>query len=104
EGVHKLIYQSIMTCDESIRKDLFGNIVIAGGATMFSGIAERLQRELTALAPDSATVKIIATPEREHATWIGGSKLASLSTFEEMWITKSEYDEQGPSIVHTKCS
>merc|ERR1712090_65871 len=32
-------------------------------------------------------------PERKYSVWIGGSILASLSTFQQMWITKQEYDE-----------
>merc|ERR1739845_295598 len=51
-----------------------------------------------ALAPDSMTIKIIAPPERKYSVWIGGSILSSLSTFEEMWIKKEEYDESGPSM------
>ena len=47
--------------------------------------------------------QIIAPPERKYSVWIGGSILASLSTFQQMWITKQEYDEAGPSIVHRKC-
>ncbi|NXW07992.1 ACTC protein, partial [Fregetta grallaria] len=46
---------------------------------------------------------IIAPPERKYSVWIGGSILASLSTFQQMWISKQEYDEAGPSIVHRKC-
>jgi actin len=60
-------------------------------------------REITALAPSSMKVEIIAPPERKYSTWIGGSVLASLSTFQQMWISKWEYDESGPSIVHRKC-
>jgi len=104
EGVHKLTFQSIMKCDVDIRKDLYNNIVMSGGTTMFNGIAERMQKEIKALAPDSMTIKIIAPPERKYSVWIGGSILSSLSTFEEMWITKGEYDEAGPSIVHRKCT
>jgi len=104
EGVHKLTFQSIMKCDVDIRKDLYNNIVMSGGTTMFNGIAERMQKEIKALAPDSMTIKIIAPPERKYSVWIGGSILSSLSTFEEMWITKAEYDEAGPSIVHRKCT
>jgi len=104
EGVHKLTFSSIMKCDVDIRKDLYNNIVMSGGTTMFSGIAERMQKEIKALAPDSMTIKIIAPPERKYSVWIGGSILSSLSTFEEMWIQKSEYDEAGPSIVHRKCT
>jgi len=104
EGIHKLTFTSIMKCDVDIRKDLYGNVVMSGGTTMYQGIPERVQKEVKALAPDSMTIKIIAPPERKYSVWIGGSILSSLSTFEEMWIKKEEYDESGPSIVHRKCT
>jgi len=71
--------------------------------TMYPGIADRMQKEITTLAPSTMKIKIIAPPERKYSVWIGGSILASLSTFQTMWITKAEYDESGPSIVHRKC-
>merc|ERR1711994_796457 len=90
DGIHTTTYDSIMKCDVDIRKDLYGNIVLSGGTTMFTGIAERMQKEIVALAPPSMKIKI------------GGSILSSLSTFQQMWISKQEYDESGPSIVHRK--
>src|SRR5271167_3440435 len=63
-------------------------------------MADRMQKEITALAPSSMKIKIIAPPERKYSVWIGGSILASLSTFQQMWISKQEYDESGPSIVY----
>ncbi|KAF9407599.1 actin, partial [Entomortierella beljakovae] len=89
--------------DVDIRRDLYGNIVMSGGTTMYPGIADRMQKEITTLAPSSMKVKIVAPPERKYSVWIGGSILASLSTFQQMWISKMEYDESGPSIVHRKC-
>ena len=61
--------------------------------------------EIKALAPESMKeeVKVIASPERKFAVWIGGSILSSISTFESMWITKTEYEESGATIVHRKC-
>lgn len=70
---------------------------------MFPGITDRLQQEVTNMAPSSMRVKVIAPPERKYSVWIGGSILASLSTFQQMWVSKQEYDESGPSIVHRKC-
>jgi len=104
DGIHQLTYQSIMKCDVDIRKDLYGNIVMSGGTTMFPFIEQRLRKEIEALAPPSMTIKIVAPPERKYSVWIGGSILSSLSTFEEMWVQKEEYDESGPSIVHRKCT
>merc|ERR1719322_1177677 len=60
---------------------------------MYPGIADRMQKEITALAPSTIKIKIIAPPERKYSVWIGGSILASLSTFQQMWITKQEYGE-----------
>uniref|UniRef100_A0A4W4E2P1 Actin alpha 1, skeletal muscle n=1 Tax=Electrophorus electricus TaxID=8005 RepID=A0A4W4E2P1_ELEEL len=102
-GIHETAYNSIMKCDIDIRKDLYANNVLSGGTTMYPGIADRMQKEITALAPSTMKIKIIAPPERKYSVWIGGSILASLSTFQQMWITKQEYDEAGPSIVHRKC-
>jgi len=103
DGIHKLTYDSIQKCDIDIRKDLYTNVVLSGGTTMFGGIDKRLEKELTQLAPASVKVKIVAPPERKYSVWIGGSILSSLSTFQDMWIQKDEYDESGPGIVHRKC-
>jgi actin-related protein len=62
-----------------------------------------MTKELTNLAPASMKIKVVAPPERKYSVWIGGSILASLSTFQQMWISKEEYDESGPSIVHRNC-
>merc|ERR1711942_247387 len=101
--IKETTYNSIMKCDVDIRKDLYANTVMPGGTTMYPGIADRMQKEITALAPSTIKIKIIAPPERKYSVWIGGSILSSLSTFQQMWISKQEYDECGPSIVHRKC-
>jgi len=102
-GIHDTSFQSIMKCDVDIRKDLYSNVVLSGGTTMFTGIGERMTKELTTLAPSTMKVKIVAPPERKYSVWIGGSILSALSTFQQMWISKREYDECGPTIVHRKC-
>jgi actin len=94
-GIHDTTFNSIMKCDVDIRKDLYSNIVLSGGTTMFPGIADRMTKEITALAPSAMKIKVVAPPERKYSVWIGGSILASLSTFQQMWISKSEYDESG---------
>merc|ERR1712105_294025 len=83
-GTHETTYNSIMKCDVDIRKDLYANTVMSGGTTMYPGIADRMQKEITALAPSTIKIKIIAPPERKYSVWIGGSILASLSTFQQM--------------------
>nr|XP_056721992.1 actin-3-like isoform X2 [Euleptes europaea] len=102
-GIHETAFNSIMKCDVDLRKVLYANTVLSGGNTMFPGIADRLQNEITALAPRNMKIKINAPSERTYSAWIGGSILASLSTFPKMWISKQEYDESGPLIIHRKC-
>eukprot|EP01083_Nonionella_stella_P314194 1130931_1 len=134
-GIHQVLYDTVMGCDADIHMDLFENIVLAGGNTMFDGIADRLKHEMSQMVlikkylvdgylrtyhrekskmfsidvidlmtKYAATIpSVIAPPERKYSSWIGGSILTSLSTFEEMWITGAEYDEFGPSIVNKKC-
>merc|ERR1712071_240350 len=48
---------------------------MSGGTTMYPGIADRMQKEITALAPSTIKIKIIAPPERKYSVWIGGSIL-----------------------------
>ena len=103
-GIHDVTYHSIMKCDVDIRKDLYANTVLSGGSTMFPGIADRMQKEISALAPSAMKIKIIAPPERKYSVWIGGSLLASLAYHHpQMWISKQEYDEFGPRITYRKC-
>jgi len=66
-GIHEATYNSIMKCDVDIRKDLYGNVVLSGGTTMFPGIADRMQKELVNLAPSTMKIKIIAPPERKYS-------------------------------------
>jgi actin beta/gamma 1 len=103
DGIHEIVHNSITKCDADIREDLYKNVLISGGSSMFPGIADRMHKELTSLAPSTYIIKVIAPPERKYSVWIGGSVLASLSTFQQMWISMEEYDESGPSIVHRKC-
>ena len=103
-GLHELVYQSVAKCELGIRKDLYANIVLAGGSTMFRGIAERMTREIRALAPAAMKVKVVADRERRSSAWIGGSLLVNTKGFENMWVSRSEYDHSGPRIVHQKCT
>ena len=104
-GLHDECCASIQQIDVEIRKDLYSNIILSGGNTMFEGLPERLTKEIQKLTPSAASnkVKVIALPERKYASWIGATILSSLSNFQCMWITRAEYKETGESIVHKKC-
>ncbi|KAI9490446.1 actin family [Zychaea mexicana] len=104
-GMHQLVNSSIGSCDIDLRPLLFNNVVVTGGSTLFPGFNERLNYELPMLAPGSK-VKIHAAgnqTERRCSSWLGGSILASLGTFHQLWISKQEYEESGASIVESKC-
>ena len=103
EGMHKLTYNSILKCDMDVRKELYANVILSGGSTMYEGLPERLEKELVSLAPSTMNIGILAMPERKYSVWIGGSIISSLATFQSMWIKKEEYDEAGAQIVHRKC-
>jgi len=99
-GIHEMLYNSIMRCDVDIRKDLYSNIVLAGGTTMFMGIGDRLQKELRCLAPGYMKIQILTTPNRMYRSWIGAAMLANVRDFSQSsWITKADYDEAGPTIL-----
>ena len=104
-GIHQGIYDSIQKCDIDVRRDLYNAIVLSGGNTMYPYLPERLTKEIKYLAPESMKeeVNVIASPERKFIAWIGGSILSTISSMESMWITKTEYEESGATIVERKC-
>ena len=104
-GIGDSCYYSIQKCDIDIRKELYNCICLSGGNTMFKRFPERLKKEIKALAPESMKeeIKIFSPTERKFSVWIGGAILSSISTFENMWITKAEYEESGSCIIHRKC-
>ena len=70
---------------------------------MIKNLKERLQKEVIALAPSTMKINVFDPPERKFSSWMGGSILASLSSFHPMFITKQEFQEHGAMYVHRKC-
>ncbi|KAL0236431.1 hypothetical protein GEMRC1_003013 [Eukaryota sp. GEM-RC1] len=102
-GIHEHINKSIMKCDVGLHRELYQNIVLSGGSTMFDGIDKRMEKEIINQAPPGTQIKVVAPPERKHSVWIGGSIISSLTTFESMWVTREDYEECGFSIVDRQC-
>lgn len=102
-GVHNMVYESIGVCDIRLQNDMYNNIVMAGGNSLLPSLSQRVERMLAKLALSTTKIRLLTTPERKFSTWIGGSILASLSTFKHMWVNRSEYEEHGPKAVHHKC-
>lgn len=91
--------------DVDLRPNLLGNVVVTGSTSLLNGFNDRLNTELMMLYP-GVRVKIHAaglSTERRFGAWIGGSILASLGTFHQMWISRKEYEEHGPNIVEKRC-
>ncbi|XP_054857754.1 uncharacterized protein LOC129344869 [Eublepharis macularius] len=101
-GVHKMIFNSIMKCDIDVRRDLYGNILLSGGSTLFPGLDERIMKEMQLQVPTGISVRIIAPPERKFCVWIGASILSCLKSFKQMWVTVDDYKDFGPGVVHRK--
>ncbi|KAJ1850548.1 centractin- actin- protein of the dynactin complex [Coemansia sp. RSA 2703] len=100
-GVHQMVADAIGRADMDLRRALYGSVVLSGGTTLMRGFGDRLLGELRRQAVKDCKIKISAPPERKYSTWIGGSILASLSTFKKMWVSAEEYQED-PDVIHKK--
>uniref|UniRef100_A0A914XRE9 Uncharacterized protein n=1 Tax=Plectus sambesii TaxID=2011161 RepID=A0A914XRE9_9BILA len=97
---------SIGMCDIDIRASLYSGLIVTGGNSLMQGFVERLNHDLVYKCPPSCKLRITAAPtplERRYGAWIGGSILASLGSFQQMWVSRLDYDEVGKSIVEKKC-
>jgi len=103
DGVSKMTDTSIRGCDIDIRKDLYSNIILSGGTSLFPNLEVRMQKDIDSMTRPAIKPCLIAPPERKYSVWIGGSILSSLSTFKNMWVSRAEFEEIGPEIVHRKC-
>lgn len=105
-SVGHVVTTSVGMCDIDIRPSLYSGVIVVGGNTLLNGFTDRLNRDLSTKTPPSMRLKIIAatgTAERRFSSWIGGSILASLGSFQQMWISKQEYEEGGKGCVERKC-
>ena len=102
-GLHEQTFKSIKRCDEDIEKDLFQNVILCGGSSLFLKIRKKFEKELQSLAPTGKTVKVIAPPERKYSAWLGGAILSSMDKFKNaMFVSKKEYNEVGAGVIYDK--
>jgi len=105
-GAPHVINTSIGMCDIDIRPGLYNSVIVVGGTTLINGFVERLNRELLQKTPNNMRLKLVSNnqqSERRFSSWIGGSILGSLGSFQQMWISKQEYEESGKTIIDKKC-
>lgn len=101
----QIVVDSINKCDIDVRRELFNSILLTGGSSLFGSLQKRLEEDLQQLVPSVMKFKVTAqanTVERRYSAWIGGSILASLGTFQQMWLSKAEYKEYGAGFIHKK--
>ncbi|KAL7530378.1 hypothetical protein ACHAXR_003452 [Thalassiosira sp. AJA248-18] len=93
--IHKSLTQIL---DVDLRKELSSNIILTGGASLFPTLDKRLSTELGEVLPSSYKYKVISSKnsvENRYSAWIGGSVLSSLGSFQQLWLSKREYEECG---------
>lgn len=103
KGIGDLCHNSVLKCDIGVRRSMYGNIVLSGGTTLFSGIQERLQKDISARTPPTVDVSVEAPEDRKFSVFTGASILTNLPNFSERWVTKEMYEEHGKSIIWRMC-
>ncbi|KAL7068623.1 actin family protein [Cryptosporidium serpentis] len=108
-GLCIAIANTVIASDVDIRRDLLGAVILTGGTSILPGLTDRISK---ALIEDDKLLggpklKIISpntTNEKRFSSWIGASILASLGTFQQMWMSKQEYLEHGSHLAERKCA
>lgn len=95
KSIQKICLDAVNTCDLDFRLDLVRSLVVAGGTSMLPGLAPRLRSELSGMLPPEIArqVDICVDSQRKYAAWIGGSMFASLSTFDQVAITRQDFED-----------
>mmetsp|Transcript_7196 Transcript_7196/g.10630 ORF Transcript_7196/g.10630 Transcript_7196/m.10630 type:complete len:406 (+) Transcript_7196:17-1234(+) len=105
--------QTIQGCPIDLRRDLYSNVVLSGGTTLFKNFDRRLTSTLqkrvsdrlksysqqSGINPPPIECKINAFPTQRYAVWFGASLFASSSEFSGVVHTREQYQEVGPSIA-----
>lgn len=101
-GVAELCAQAIASCPGPLRSVMWNNILVVGGNALFPGFGQRLQAELRCLAPTDCKVRVRIAPDPVSAAWHGGALLGCSRYFNEMVVTREEWQEHGERICRSK--
>lgn len=104
-SIPNLVHDAISNVDVDLRKELCSNIVLCGASSLHPGLEQRVSEELSNKLPKAAKCRVICarSVERQFASWIGASILTSLGSFQQMWISRAEYDEYGAVLAMKRC-
>ncbi len=116
-----MIKEAIHFCKMEIRAELYRTIILAGGTCLFSGLRDRIIKELErkkvprsevfselktimgVLVKNPSSkydINVLAPPNRLYSAWAGGAQLASQGYFEKRWITKAQYIKGGLELIN----
>jgi actin-like protein 6A len=102
-SIPRLIHASLSAVgDVDVRKDLASSILLTGGSSLVPGLEQRLSIEVPRLVSSAYKTKVAASKhsvERSCASWIGGSILTSLGSFQQLWLSRDEYEEYGATLA-----
>lgn len=107
-GIVEQLVHSISTVSSENHRQLLENTVLCGGTSTMTGFEERFQKE-SSLSSSAIRPSLVKPPEympenlSKYSAWIGGAILAKVVFPQNQHVTKADYDESGPSIVHRKC-
>lgn len=99
----QLVNNSLVSCEPDLRMQLLSNVVVNGGGSLMSGLVDRLHNELVRHYSQIKVHSPGNVIERRYGSWLGGSILASLGTFHQLWISAEEWQEHGKPIVAQRC-
>lgn len=102
-GLHGLVIDAIKLCDPNVHRDMYAGVCLTGGTSDMGGLYERLSYGLLETYHKVRVLAATGSHERKYCAWTGGSILATFSEFQNLWVSKQEFFEVGPSIVHRKC-
>ena len=102
EGIVDACYNSIQKCDDDLKSEVFGNIVLSGGNTNFKGFNNRFLLEMKKKVKGKFEIKIHDVEKKIEAVWKGANILSMMPIMESYWVNKFEYEEYGNVILHRK--
>lgn len=100
------IIKTILKCDNDIKRDLFSKIFVTGGNSSIRNFTEEIETRISQIQNINSKIKVFSSNrrmEKKMAPWIGGSILGSTAPFQNLWISKFEYQECGENIILRKC-
>jgi actin-related protein 7 len=107
-GIVEQLVRSISTVSSENHRQLLENTVLCGGTTSMIGFENRFQKE-AGLSSSAIRPLLVKPPEympenvNMYSAWVGGAILAKVVFPQNQHLTKADYDESGPSVVHRKC-